>query len=231
MTEKTGYASIRKAGANKTEVYLQIAAGETLILQTSNSAIKGAAYEYVVPSGDTRVLSGDWTITFTQGGPILPGAITTSTLKSWTEMGSNELKNFSGTAKYTLSFAKPTGVSDGWMLDLGNVQESAAVKLNGKDMGTVIGPLYQLEIPVANLKNTNVLEISVSNTMANRITYMDKNGLQWKIFYNTNMPARLGPNRGMDGMFSAAKWQPRSSGLIGPVILTGVKYVAPFARK
>jgi hypothetical protein len=56
--------------------------------------------------------------------------------------------------------------------------------------------------------------------MANRIADLDRRGVQWKKFYNTNFPARLAANRGPDGLFSAAKWAPLPSGLAGPVTLT-----------
>ncbi|MGV3558002.1 hypothetical protein [Larkinella arboricola] len=36
------------------------------------------------------------------------------------------------------------------------------------------------------------------------------------------MSARLRENRGADGNFTAEKWKPRESGLIGPVTLTPV---------
>jgi hypothetical protein len=56
--------------------------------------------------------------------------------------------------------------------------------------------------------------------MANRIIYMEKQGMNYKRFYNTNFPARLPENRGPDGLFTAAKWQPRPSGLLDVVRLT-----------
>ena len=56
--------------------------------------------------------------------------------------------------------------------------------------------------------------------MANRIADMDRRGVQWKIFYNTNVAARDSNNRGRDGYFSAANWTPRESGLLGPVTVT-----------
>jgi hypothetical protein len=56
--------------------------------------------------------------------------------------------------------------------------------------------------------------------MANRIAYMDRNNLPWKIFYNVNMPARKKENA-RDGIFSAADWPPVHSGLKGPVVLIG----------
>jgi hypothetical protein len=61
--------------------------------------------------------------------------------------------------------------------------------------------------------------------MANRIIDLDKRGVQWKKFYNINMSARLAENRGPDGLFTAAKWQPKPSGLIGPVTITPLKLV------
>jgi len=60
--------------------------------------------------------------------------------------------------------------------------------------------------------------------MANRIADMDKRGVPWKKFYNTNFPARLRQNAGPDGLFTAAKWSPKASGLLGPVTITPVIY-------
>jgi hypothetical protein len=52
---------------------------------------------------------------------------------------------------------------------------------------------------------------------------MDKNNLPWKIFYNTNMPARRRENV-KNGLFDASLWKPLPSGLLGPVTLTAVSY-------
>jgi hypothetical protein len=56
--------------------------------------------------------------------------------------------------------------------------------------------------------------------MANRIIDMDKKGMNYKRFYNINFAARKQENRGPDGLFTAANWEPVRSGLIGPVSLT-----------
>jgi hypothetical protein len=66
------------------------------------------------------------------------------------------------------------------------------------------------------------LEVSVTNLSANRIADLDRRGVPWKKFYNVNMPARLPENRGADGLFSAAAWEPLPSGLLGPVTLMPV---------
>ena len=59
--------------------------------------------------------------------------------------------------------------------------------------------------------------------MANRMAALDKSGARWKTFYNVNMPSRLPENRGADGLFTAAAWQPLDSGLLGPVTLTPMR--------
>jgi hypothetical protein len=157
-----------------------------------------------------------------EGGPELPSEIEIDTLGSWTGFGGEAVKRFSGTAKYAISFPKPNGDTKGWFLDLGRVAESASVRLNGNTLGTLIGPNYRIFVDKSLVKENNVLEVSVSNLMANRIADLDKRGVFWKKFYNINFPARREENRGSDNLFTAAHWEPMASGLIGPVTLTTV---------
>jgi hypothetical protein len=117
-----------------------------------------------------------------------------------------------------LSFEKPQLAATGWVLDLGTVNESADVSLNGVPLGTLIGPTYQVDVDPALLKERNVLEISVSNLMANRIATMDRKKIPWKKFYNVNFPSRKAENR-VKGLFEASQWLPKPSGLLGPVRL------------
>ncbi|WP_138989408.1 glycosyl hydrolase [Larkinella sp. C7] len=221
MTEKLGMARFRTTGGVG-EVYLQLAPGESCLLETSRTAVNGPAYAYLKPSAAGTEIKGTWTINFVDGGPQLPTKKETDQLDSWTELEGDDVKKFSGTATYTISFPKPEGTGDGWLLDLGKVAESARIQLNGKEIGTLIGPTYQLFIPKDQLKPTNTLTVFVSNSMANRIADMDREHVNWKKFYNINMSARLRENRGADGNFTAEKWKPLASGLLGPVMLTPV---------
>ena len=99
---------------------------------------------------------------------------------------------------------------------------SARVTLNGRDLGTLIGPHFRVTLERAQLAADNVLEIEVSNLMANRIAALDKAGVRWRKFYNVNVQARLPQNRGPDGLFSAAAWEALDAGLLGPVTLTAL---------
>ncbi len=228
MRETKGLAAMKTADGS-TEVYLQLAPGESRIIKTFKAAVNGARLDYFSATGAAEPLAGKWSVKFVAGGPELPATVEIDRLTSWTNFGGQQVKNFSGTATYSISFAKPTGNAAGWLLDLGRVAESARVKLNGKGLGVMIAAPFQIYLSAAELKPQNTLEISVSNLMANRIADMDRRGIVWKRFYNVNVSAKKRENLGDDGLFTAAKWEPMESGLIGPVTITplGIRQPKP----
>ncbi|UOQ96819.1 glycoside hydrolase family 2 protein [Hymenobacter sp. 5317J-9] len=227
MTEQTGMASLRTSSQGVAEVYMQLAPGETCILDTNEGAATGPAYPYLSLAAAPQPLSAPWELSFLSGGPELPAKQQVRELASWTTLAGEAGKKFSGTAAYTTTFVLPQGSADGWLLDLGRVAQSARVQLNGQPVATLLGPVYQVYLPKYQLKANNTLTVTVSNLMANRISDMDRNHVDWKIFYNTNMPAKLKENRGADGLFTAEKWAPLESGLLGPVTLTPASVGAP----
>ncbi len=216
MTGKRGLLDI----ANSDQVPLHLDPGEGTILRTFDHEVSGERYDIFTPSGAQQPIEGTWTVTFKSGGPELPEPVETQTLGSWTDLDGDAVKAFSGTATYAISFPRSAGQAQGWILDLGAVRESAAVRLNGQAVGTLIGPSYRLYLDASALADNNRLEIDVSNLMANRIADMDRRQLPWKKFYNANFPSRLAANRGANGLFDASKWTPLPSGLLGPVTLT-----------
>lgn len=206
-------------------VHLQLQPFESILVQAYKTPKKGIAYNYVRSSAASPIpINGKWTLEFLDGGPALPQKIVVDQLGSWTELEGDDVKNFSGVAKYSTSFEKPAGNVNAWLLDLGQVHETAEVFLNRKKLTTLIGPTFQVKISPEDLRQSNQLEIVVANLMANRISYMDRNNLPWKIFYNTNMPARRRENVGKSGLFDASSWKPLPSGLLGPVTLTPLVY-------
>lgn len=224
MTGEIRGAKWSKKPNGEITVRLQLQPYESIIVQAYNTVKKGTGYSYVRSSNATPVvLSGPWTLEFIEGGPVLPQKTTVNKLGSWTELDGDDVKNFSGTAKYSLNFEKPSGYVNDWLLSLGKVHETAEVFVNGKRLATLIGPEFRVKISAEELKQNNTLEIVVANLMANRVIYMDKNNLPWKIFYNTNMPARRRENV-KNGLFDASSWKPLPSGLLGPVTLTPLLY-------
>ncbi len=228
MTGQLGTAAVRQSAQGRAEVYVQLAAGGSCLIDTKEgAAASGPAYAYWRSAGVAQPVAGPWAVRFVSGGPALPAPLQAAQLDSWTKLAGEAGQKFAGTAAYSTTFAQPSGSAEGYLLDLGRVAQSARVQLNGQELGTLIGPTYQVYVPKNQLKATNTLTISVSNGMANRIADMDRTGQEWKKFYNVNMAARLKENRGDDGLFTAAKWTPVESGLLGPVTLTPVQSGGP----
>lgn len=222
MNERAGIANTRiREGI--TEVLLQLDPGASCILETKLTPIAGVPFAYDTAAGLPVQMEGNWSIEFVSGGPVLPEMVTDTKPGSWTDLPGEAVKQFSGTAKYSIRFARPAAVAARYKLNLGNVQESASLWLNGKKITTLLGPVYTAVIPASLLKEQNLLEVYVTNGMPNRIAAVEKSGQVWKKFYNTNLQARLPQNRGADGIFTAAAWQPKASGLLGPVTIQALK--------
>jgi hypothetical protein len=224
MTGSCGLTNYRTPKNRIIEVYARLNPGESLILTTYSNKPEGNPYLYYNPVSMPKEVNGGWKLEFLEGGPSIPSASEITKLVSWTEYNDASAKDFSGTAKYSVTFTRPKEKADVWKLDLGRVCESATVILNGKDLGSLIGPDFQIILGKKQLKKKNTLEIKVSNLMANRIAYMDRNNIPWKKFYNINFAAKFRQNT-KDGIFDASSWQPRESGLLGPVTITPMKVV------
>lgn len=224
MTEKIGFAKTQLTDG-KFEVYVSLQPQESFIIEAYPTVLKGNLYPFY-EAVETKNFEGNWNIVFKSGGPVLPKSITTTQLISWTEFEGDDYKNFSGTAVYSSEFQAPSfksNSSDGLILKFEKVHESARIRLNGKEIAVLLGPSYEIFIPKTDLKENNKLEVEVTNLMANRMAYMDKNNLLYKKFYNVNFPARFKENRDENGIFTAKNWSPKPSGIVGRVSLILVK--------
>lgn len=215
MTGRIGLAPVTDAG-----VRLQLDPGQSLfvrpVLAKSTTPVSGTRWAYRDPVGAPFPLTGEWQVTFIDGGPTLPPAARVETLASWTEFGGEAAQSFAGTARYTLRFdapASPAGATaKSYTLDLGRVVQSARVRLNGADLGTVFKAPYRVTLDALQPAG-NVLEIEVTGTSANRVRDLDVRGVQWKIFHDANV---LSPSyKPLD----ASKWSIAAQGLLGPVTL------------
>ena len=223
MTAETGTAAVRPAEEGLSQVYLQLPPGDSIFVRTlASHDVVGPAWRYLRPAGDPITLTGAWDVDFLDGGPVLPPSYRTETLGSWTEGGDPDADHFGGTARYRLHFDAPAVEADEWWLDLGRVCESARVRLNGSDIGTVIAPPFRLRLP--SLKSQgNMLEIDVTNLAANRIRDMDRRQMPWKIFHEINFV-----NMAYQP-FDASDWPVRASGLLGPVRLVPTNILSPLS--
>lgn len=207
----------------KARVFLQLGPGESLILRTSPStpSPSGPGWPYREAAGTPVAVTGKWSIEFVKGGPDLPPSITTAGLASWTELGGEEARRFGGTARYRLEFDAPALPADDWRLDLGDVRESARVRLNGRDLGTLWSVPFRVPVGEALKPGRNLLELEVTNLAANRIRDMDQRKLPWKIMREINfVNINYRP-------FDASAWPLTPSGLLGPVTLTPLRALKP----
>ncbi|WP_010517523.1 glycosyl hydrolase [Croceivirga radicis] len=157
----------------------------------------------------------NWSLEFTKGGPTLPSSRKLDSLKSWTNLDA-EATQFSGTAKYSTTFELTNKATKNYVLDLGDVRESAKVWVNNEYIGTAWHVPFNL--PVNNLKQgTNTITIEVANLPANRIRAKALNGEKWQIFKEINMV-----NKDYKPL-ETEKWKPVPSGLLGPVTLIELK--------
>jgi len=217
LTGRTGDATLRPGDAP--QVYLQLAPGESILLRTFDSARvkKLAAWTWVAPAGPAAPLAGEWQVTFLTGGPELPPPLKTSVLKSWIELGGEAAQRFGGTGRYRLEFDLPATAADDWLLDLGDVRESARVRLNGTDVTTAWSLPFRLRVGAHLKPGRNVLELDVTNLAANRIRDLDRRKADWKIMREINfVNIDYKP-------FDASAWPLSPSGLLGPVTLTPLK--------
>jgi hypothetical protein len=216
LTGQSGVASMKSAGALGTDVLLQLLPGQSLLVRTfTGGKVSGKAWDYHGASGPGYPVDTRWKVKFINGGPELPPDVELDKLSSWTKSGGKTAKYFAGTALYTTEFASPDRTSPDWLLELGRVAESAHVRLNGHDVGTLWSVPFSVRVGkfIRPPGEINRLEIEVTNLMANRIIPLDKKMTPWKIFLDINI---------VDihyKTFDASKWQPMESGLIGPVQL------------
>lgn len=217
-TDECGLASIRSEKTGN-QVYLSLEAGQSILLQTSPAQLKADKYHFFEKEAGEQTLSGEWKVEFLLGGPVLPQSVTVKNLGSWTEYGP-EYRDFSGSAMYSTSLEGFDIEPDRYYrLDLGEVEQSAAVYLDGKKVATLYEKPYSLTLKSADLAGVKTLSVRVSSSCENRIAYMDRNNIPWRIFYNVNVAARTPESRGEDGLFSAARWSTVPCGLMGPVKL------------
>jgi hypothetical protein len=190
-------------------------------------------------SGDRRPLevaqlpaplavSGPWTLTFPRR-PAAAGAGRRSAravrsrlaeLISWTALSDPDARHFSGTALYRTQFDLPAallGTGRALWLDLGEVHEIAAVRMNGTRLGVLWKPPFAIEVTAAVRAGRNSLALRVTNTWRNRlIGDYGKSGAERQ----TVVVPML--RKGQPGLPGGPGVELSPAGVLGPVTITSV---------
>ncbi len=201
---------------NQKGIVLDLEPGKSMMVFINSipDRMKVCGIQDVGTHTETLPIEGTWKIIFNEGAPSIPASFESGKLISWTQAPDTMARYFSGSATYRTKFSlAPEWIRD-LNINLGDVRESAEVKLNGKSIGTAWYAPYTLKIPKNILQAENEIEIKVTNLSANRIKYLDMNNTAWKTFYDINIvDINYKP-------FDASDWHIVEAGLMGPIILS-----------
>ncbi len=220
MTGRTGQAAIRPNDHGTIDVRLQFAPGQSVLLKSFSKPIEQKMWRYAERTAEPIVLNSGWEISFTESVPAVEERFVTDTLTAWTAIDDPRLKINSATGCYTTRFTiEDPREPDEWVLDLGDVRESAVVKLNGERIATLVTIPYRAEIGRWIKEGENLLEVEVKNLHSNRIAEMERQGVRWRIFKDANIASVVGARE-----FSFGDWAVDPAGLNSEVTLTPIYY-------
>lgn len=191
MTGEVGKAKVD----SQERVRLQLKSGESIIVRTYNydDADKASAlpaYRYYDALDYRATVLKQWTLRFKDAAPVAIDKTYSMTegAKAWTNLGDSILNATMATGVYSTSFDMPNIPSNAaFILDLGDVRETARVLVNGKDAGTLFAVPYRIDITRFLKTGRNTLDIEVANLPANRIAQMDRDGVEWRRFKEINV--------------------------------------------
>lgn len=149
----------------------------------------------------------DWDLTF--DGPEAPPPAKLRTLTSWTDLSGG--KFFSGTGTYRTNFFWPGADAPRCVLGFTEIHEAAEVRLNGRSLGIIFGPPYEVDVGPALMSGRNELEVTVVNLPLNRFLGLPDEDLG-------PLRARFGARFGAPEEKKVSEG-PAASGLIGDVWL------------
>ena len=115
-------------------------------------------------------LTDPWTVRFDPAwGPACP--VRFDSLRSWTEFDDPQIRYYSGTATYEKEFTMDRAQLRGRkvLLDLGNVQEVAVIRLNGHEFPVSWSDPCEADITRWVRPGTNRLSVDVVNLWPNRL--------------------------------------------------------------
>ena len=209
---------ITNANFDNNGIYINLRSGQSMILQTYDQTFKSNGTVKESLSEPKRwkdiVIEGPWNLSFIEEEPKVEKSYQLDTLQTW-ESIDNQTRVTMGTGVYTTKFkmpksSDPTGC---WMIDLGDVRESARVYINGQFIGCAWSVPFVLDTKGSLKAGENELRIEVTNLPANRISELDRKGVKWRKMEEINV---------VDINYKKTlynEWEPVPSGLASQVKL------------
>ena len=206
---------IREASFSNQSVDICLRSGESMILQTYSEAQALTGQRAVKQeSYNDIVLDGPWTLSFTEEAPKVDKTYQLPKLQTW-ETLDEQTQVTMGTGVYTTKFrmSKKEDPKGPWMIDLGDVRESARVYVNGTFIGCAWSVPFVLETKGTLKAGENEVRIEVTNLPANRIADLDRRGVKWRKMEDINV-VNINYKKTLYN-----EWEPVPSGLASTVKL------------
>lgn len=218
MSGRKGFARmLDDSGA--TRILLDLPSGASVLLKTFPKKPRHCEpWIYVSTAGAPMDLSrGSWSLDFVRSAPQMSQMhFELDSLVDWTMLPGGDVAEAVGV--YGLDFVTSSDAGI-WRIDLGDVHESAVVRIDGAVADTLIAAPFHCDVSLS--PGTHHIEIEVRNLPANRIAQMDRDSVYWRKFKDANVATVLDQPRDRRNTF--AWWDTVPSGLIGPVTMTPMK--------
>lgn len=182
---------VRAASFNADGIEVCLRSGESMILQTYDEALPLNDKLKMIndQAGDTIALNGPWTLSFINEAPEVGKTYKLEKLQTWETLDEQTAITM-GTGIYTTHLKlKKRDFEDaqGWLINLGDVRESARVYVNGVMVGCAWSVPFELDLKDALRIGDNEIRIEVTNLPANRIRDLDKRGVKWRKMEEINV--------------------------------------------
>ncbi|MCD9185313.1 MAG: hypothetical protein LUM44_02695 [Pyrinomonadaceae bacterium] len=222
---KSTAARIKNWNKDVTTIALNFEPYQSHVVIFSNKNVK--IVESKKETGETVDLNSDWQVTFGKNAPVSMNKLT-----DW--ISTEDTKYFSGTAVYEKTFnLSPSQSKTSMKLDFGEavslnfepqkngmatyldapVKEAAVIYINGKRVGSLWSPPYNLDVSGFLKAGENKLKIEVANTAMN---YMAGRSLPNYRLLNLRYGERFQPQE-------MEKVMPYPSGITGNMRLISIK--------
>ena len=153
-------------------------------------------------------IRGPWEVRF-EAGRGAPEKIMLDELLDLSRHPDPGVKYFSGRATYRTTFSlnlKSEISNSRLLLDLGQVQVMAQVKVNGKDLGVLWTPPFEVDMTHAARLGDNTLEITVANLWPNRLTGDQSLPPEQRITWTTWNPYKKDTPLLESGLLGPVRW-------------------------
>jgi len=183
---------IKPAVVDDQGLHINLRSGESMILQTFDEPrpLKDKPVQPVKAQSQHNdiVLNGPWTLTFTEEAPKIGKTYQLDKLQTWETLDALTRVTM-GTGVYTTRFklSKRDDPQGPWLIDLGDVRESARVYINGEFIGCAWSVPFVLDTKGKLKAGENEVRIEVTNLPANRISELDRQGVQWRKMEEINV--------------------------------------------